>query len=298
MVVLGPFFNETSYPDFEELKLRHTGFSVEFTRGPAQFSLPIYQECRFWQDDRVYLRDLFVWIEGDAWPFAFDCRNFQVRESLAGPFVQLDAFLHGVFSELGPKVGFREIVAELLSLFRWPIPEVLPAETKIVLNQRLSQNGFRMGHIRPSVSSLYVEFVCSLILADGCEFPIRATAAEFRPKQGRLGDGKWMPSMLQESVEALVWEDFKRHFDGSPREALLDAKQEALLLEHFEWSNVTLMSAQELVEARRQLVQQCPPSMEEKEVAALLQKQRLYSDYTSLSQIRRMVAKLRRTGGD
>ena len=108
----------------------------------------------------------------------------------------------------------------------------------------------------------------------------------FRPRCGKLNDGKWSRHHWRERIEDHFYNRFEAVAPDKPIECFRSEEDLENLLSHFEWMPTTRHSAQEIREMRIELIRSAPHLWDSpKDLAAFLQKEGLYSRNTGIHQV-------------
>ena len=109
---------------------------------------------------------------------------------------------------------------------------------------------------------------------------------EFRPRCGKLNDGKWVGQRWQECIESHFFKRFSAVAPAKPIQCLRGPEDIENLLKHFEWSKITRHSEAELRQMRIDTIRKNSELWSHpKQLVELLKREGLYSLNTSTSQI-------------
>ena len=127
---------------------------------------------------------------------------------------------------------------------------------------------------------------------------ITAGFIEFRPRCGKLNDGKWIGQRWNECIESHYFARFAAVAPKKPIDSLRSAEDIENLLKHYEWTNTTRHSEAEIRQMRIEAIQKNPELWATpKKLAEHLKNEELYSRNTSTSQVVKFLPALLREAG-
>ena len=204
--------------------------------------------------------------------------------------VGISPVLKEVFRTLKPAIKLEDFLREFRSLI--PVStnrepgRIYKPNCLVNLTDELASQGYTVADIISYGTRLTVDIAWSF--AD--DYPgwqnIAAAHMDFRPRCGKLNDGKWSRHGWRERIEDHFYNRFEAIQPNKPIECFRSEDDIENLLSHFEWTPTTRHSAQEIREKRIELVNSSHHLWGmPKELAELLQREGLYSQSTSLHQI-------------
>ena len=304
MIAFGPFLTRSENPDIHIEGFSHTGYSMELVVDGEHHLLPIYREASYMNGLYASFKDFYFPEPEIGWPVEFTYRGLHEKCTSSRKLVSISPFLMEVFRTLKPGMRLEDFLRDFRALI--PIsanhdPGWLYEPTCVVeLTEALTSEGFTVAGIMSYGTSLKVDIAwCFRDDYQGWQ-RIDAGRMEFRPRSGRLNDGKWNRLIWRECIE----DHFDSHFEAiapkKPIECFRTENDIQNLLSHFEWTPTTRNSEQEIREMRVELVKSARHLWESpKDLAALLKKEGLYSQSTSLHQIMKFLPSLmKEVGGD
>lgn len=157
---------------------------------------------------------------------------------------------------------------------------------KITLTDRLAESGFVLSSAYCFGVTLSANIAWSFQDDYSGWQNITAGFLEFRPRCGKLNDGKWIGQRWHENIENHFFERFATIAPRTPKDCFRGPEDIENLLTHFEWATTTRHSEPELRQMRIEAIQKAPELWAKpKELAELLKRKDLYSRSTSSSQI-------------
>ena len=290
MIVLGPFLIPSKHPDFEAEGFTHTGYSMEMVFDDTHHLLPIYRDSSYLGCKLSPLDDFCFPEPNTGWPVEFSFRGFHDKPTAHGRMVSVSPLLMEIFRSLKPAVGLEDFLRD----FRKMIPVSASREPgwirKPTRDVRLADPLTKAGFVVAGITNFGVSLTVDIAWCFGDDYDgwqkIDAGQMEFRPRCGKLNDGKWNPLKWRETIEAHFGTRFEAIASRKPIDCLRADEDIENLLAHFEWTPTTMHSEKEIrqmriafVNASRHLWE--PP----KELAAALHRAELYSRSTSIHQI-------------
>jgi hypothetical protein len=303
MIAFGPFLTKSEHPDFTGDGFAHTGYSMEMVVDGDHHILPIYQDATQLSGQFAPFNDFYFPEPQVGWPVEFTYRGFHEKPIWNGRLVSVSPLLMEIFRTLKPAVGLVDFLRE----FRALIPVSASREPgwlykpncPVNLTQELTAEGYIVAGIMSYGVSLTVDIAwCFRDDYQGWQ-KIDAGQMEFRPRCGKLNNGKWNPRRWRECIEDHFENRLKALASSKPIECLRSEEDIENLLSHFEWTLSTRHSEQEIRQMRVELVNSARHLWESpKDLAKLLQKEGLYAESTSLHQIVKFLPSLMaETGG-
>jgi len=290
MITLGPFIIPSTHSDTADGKFRHTGFSMELVCDGMLFQLPIYKDASHMNGDYATFDEFYCPEPETGWPVEFTFRWIHDKPTPHGRFVAVSPLLVEIFNQLRPDMAMEDFLQD----FRTNIPvpsnsrtawrELKPGEVK--LTENLSSHGFVVSSANCYGVTLNLDIAWSFHDQVSGWRTITAGYIEFRPRCGKLNDGKWIRQRWQECIESHYFKRFAAIAPAKPIECLRGPDDIENLLKHFEWSNTTLHTEAELRQMRIEVIRNAPDLWTEtRQLAELLKARDLYSHNTGVSQI-------------
>lgn len=290
MITLGPFIIKSNHRDTPDGRFRHTGFSMEIFCNDILFQLPIYKDASHMNGDHVTFADFYFPEPENGWPVDFTFRWIHDKPTSYGRFVAVSPLLVEIFNQLRPVFAMEEFLRDFRSKIKVPSNstscwrELKPGEVK------LTENLNKLGFIASAVDSYGVTLNLDISWSfhDGLSawHCITAGYIEFRPRCGKLNEGKWIGRRWQECIESHYFKRFANVAPSKPIQCLRGSEDIENLLKHFEWNTTTRHSESELRQMRIEVIRKAPQLWgKPKELAELLKSHELYSRNTSNSQI-------------
>lgn len=291
-IVIGPFLSrrietKLTYPDVED-----TGYDLEFATAVEAYRLPIFR-CDARSGGTLSFEDFTV--REDDMPFGVECFNFQVKELHGGPYIMLTAFLAALYRRyktLSPIKRFFVDFAEQLpfgdSQCRLEDASAYP------LRAEIAKQGYVISSVVPYGRRIFVDFAWRLSpkTCPNINSFLFAGIANFRPQPDQTLDrGKWIPPR-KHFVQNLLFSELRTLSETMPAN-LLSEEAELKMLAEFEWTPLALMTQKQARNSRIEFVKaNAELAKNPKELAKALQAAKLYSQDTSLSQIRKFLPSL------
>lgn len=303
MISLGPFLIPSSHPDTPDGKFRHTGFSMELVCDGILFQLPIYKDASH-MDGQYATFDEFYFPEPEnGWPVEFTFRWMHDKPTPYGRFVAISPLLAEIFNTLKPAMAMEDFLRD----FRANIPincnsrcelnEIPP--NQVTLTETLTELGFIVSSVDCFGVALNVNIAWSFHDEISGWKNITAGYIEFRPRCGKLNDGKWLGQRWQECIESHYFKRFAAVAPPKPIQCLRGAEDIENLLTRFEWSTTTRHSESELRQMRMEAIRKNPELWSKpKQLAELLKSRELYSRQTGVSQIMKFLPGLIQQAGN
>lgn len=226
----------------------------------------------------------------DGWPVEFTFHWIHDKPTQYGRFVAVSPLLVEIFNQLLPATAMDEFLRD----FRANIPvsrdklasfrDLSPGEVNLTDN--LAKQGFVVSSVDCFGVSLNVDIAWAF--ADNISGWKHITAGyiEFRPRCGKLNDGKWGGLRWHECIESHYFKRFAAIAPAKPIECLQGQEDIENLLKHFEWTKTTLHTETELRRMRIEAIGDAPELWSQpKQLAEFLKSRELYSVQTSVSQI-------------
>jgi hypothetical protein len=290
MIVFGPFLTRSEHPDYDAEGFMHTGYSMEMVVDDTHHLLPIYRDESYLGCKLSPLDDYCFPEPPMGWPVEFTFLGFHDKPMNYGRMVSVSPLLMEIFQTLKPAVGLEDFLRD----FRKTLPVSASRELgwlrkpklDVRLAENLSETGFSVAGILSYGVSLTVDIAwCFEDDYDGWQ-KIDAGQMEFRPRCGKLNNGKWNRLKWRETIENHFCNRFASIAPSKPIDCFRSKEDIENLLAHFEWTPTTRHSEAEIRQMRVELVKSARHLWASpKELATLLQKEGLYAESTSLHQI-------------
>ncbi len=304
MISLGPFLIPSSHPDTPDGKFRHAGFSMELVCNGILFQLPIYKDASHMGGQYATFDEFYFPEPENSWPVEFTFRWIHDKPTPYGRFVAMSPLLVEIFNTLMPAMAMEDFLRDfranipINSNSRCELGELSPNEVK--LTDTLAALGFIVSSADCFGVALNVNIAWSFHDQISGWKNITAGYIEFRPRCGKLNDGKWIGQRWQERIESHYFKRFAAVAPPKPIQCLRGPEDIHNLLTHFEWSTTTRHSEAELRQMRIEAIRKNPDRWtKSKELAELLKMQGLYSPSTGVSQIMKflpgLLEKVRKT---
>ena len=162
---------------------------------------------------------------------------------------------------------------------------LLPPD-EIKLTENLADLGFVVSAVDCFGVSLNVDIAWSFRDDTSNWKNVSSGYIEFRPRCGKLNDGKWVGQRWQECIESHFFKRFSAVAPAKPIQCLRGPEDIENLLKHFEWSKITRHSEAELRQMRIDTIRKNSELWSHpKQLVELLKREGLYSLNTSTSQI-------------
>ncbi len=302
MIVFGPFLTRSEDPQLALEKFAHTGFSIELVADGEHYMMPIYRDTSHMGGQYASFDEFYFPEPLNGWPVDFKFRCVHERQTPSGPMVSISPVLNEVFRTLKPASRPEDFLREFRSLV--PVSsnrdpgQIYKPNCVVNLTDQLTTEGYTVAGILSYGVILTVDIAWSF----GDDYPgwqkITAAHIEFRPRCGRLNDGKWIRHGWRERIEDHFYNRFEAIQPAKPIECFRTADDIQNLISHFEWSPTTLHSEREI----RQMRIECVKSSRHlwakpRQLAALLQRQGLYSRSTTVYQIAKFLPSLMNEAG-
>lgn len=290
MIVFGPFLTRSEHPDFLADELAHTGYSMELVAYDEHHMLPIYRHAGYLNDRNATFDDFYIPEPHNGWPVDFRFQSVHAKQKHSGLFVGISPLLREVFQTLRPATNLEEFLREFRSLIpvsssRQPGSSYKPNCT-VNLTETLAASGYNVASIMSYGTGLSVDIAWSFSDAYPGWQNIAAAHMDFRPRCGILNEGKWIRPRWRTRIEDHFYNRFEAVQPRKPIDCFRTEQDIENLLSHFEWTLTTRHSEAEIRKMRVELVLSTRQLWESpKELAALLQKECLYAESTSIHQI-------------
>lgn len=302
MLTLGPFIIPSTHPDTPDGKFRHTGFSMEIVCDDIHFQLPIYKDASHMEGAYSTFSDFYFPEPENGWPVDFTFRWIHDKPTHYGRFVAVSPLLVEIFNQLRPGIAMEDCLRD----FRANIPvfrdnftswrDIQPGELN--LTDSLAKMGFVVSSVHCYGVSLNVDIAWAFPDDISGWKHITAGSIEFRPRCGKLNDGKWLGQWWQERIESHYFKRFAAVAPAKPIECLRGHEDIENLLKHFEWTKTTLHTEAELRRMRVEAVGDAPELWSQpKQLAEFLKRRELYSAQTGVSQIMKFLPGLLKQAG-
>lgn len=289
-IILGPFITPCEAPDLSDEAFSHTGYGMELVVDGLHHMLPIYRDAAH-QDGRYAAFGDFYFPEPEiGWPVEFIFRGFHEKLTSTGRLVSVSPLVAEVFRALKAAIALEDFLRE----FRRSIPVssnhepgwVYEPQCAVDLTEELALEGYMVAGIMAYGVSLRVDIAwCFRDDYQGWQ-KVDAGQMEFRPRCGRLNDGKWNRLRWRECIEDHFNNSFEALAPDKPVDCFRTERDIENLLSHFEWTPTTLHNAAEIRRMKVELVASARHLWESpRELAELLQKEALFSRNTSVHQI-------------
>lgn len=302
MIVFGPFLTRSEHPDLHFERFAHTGFSMELVADGEHHMIPIYRDVSHMDGEYASFDDFYFPEPQHGWPVDFTLRCVHERQTGTGLLVGISPLLKEVFRTLGTSITLEEFLREFRSLI--PVsasrePGWLHKPTcPVNLTEKLAAEGFTVAGIMSYGVTLTVEVAWSFQDDYQGWQNISAGQMGFRPRCGKLNDGKWCRHGWRERIEDHFYQRFEAIAPERPIECFRTAQDLENLLSHFEWTPTTRHSTGEIREMRVDFVRSARHLWESpRELAELLQKEDLYSQNTGIHQIVKFLPSLMTEAG-
>lgn len=297
MIAFGPFLTRSEHPDLHIERFAHTGYSMELVVDGEHHLLPIYRDVSHLNGQYASFDDFYFPEPHHGWPVACNYRCVHERQTRSGLLVGISPVLKEVFRTLKPAINLEEFLREFRSLI--PVSSnrepgwLYKPNCAVNLTDELAAKGYTVAGIMSYGARLTVDIAWSFT----DDYPgwqnIAAGHMEFRPRSGKLNEGKWSRHGWQERIEDHFYNRFEAIAPQKPIECFRTEEDIQNLLSHFEWTPTTRHSEQEIRQMRVELVNGSRHLWETpKGLAAALQRAELYSRSTSLHQIVKFLSSL------
>lgn len=290
MIPLGPFLIASSHPDTPDGKFRHTGFSMELVCDGLLFQLPIYKDVSHVDGAQATFSDFYFPEPENGWPVDFTFRGIHDKDTFYSRFVSISPLLVAIYNTLKPVTPMEGFLRDFRANIPVPCNGVadwrsLPPD-EIKLTDNLAELGFVVASVDSYGVSLNVDIAWSFHDDNPGWKNVTAGYIEFRPRCGKLNDGKWIGQRWQECIESHFFKRFAAVAPAKPIQCLRGSEDIENLLKHFEWTTTTRHSEATLRQMRLEAIQKNPELWSEpKQLAETLKLEDLYSRNTSTSQI-------------
>ena len=291
MIVFGPFLTRSEpRPDYHEEGFTHTGYSLEMVVDDTHHLLPIYRDESHLGCKLSPLDDYCLHEPAMGWPVEFTFRGFHDKPISHGRMVSISPFLMEIFQTLKPAVGLEDFLRD----YRKALPVSTNREPgwigKPLRDVQLSENLAKAGFVVTGITHYGVSLTVDIAWSFGDEYDgwqkIDAGKMDFRPRCGKLNNGKWSRLKWRETIESYFWDRFESIAPGKPIDCFRSEEDIKNLLSHFEWTPTTRHSEAEIRRMRIKLVREATHLWDSpKELAATLHRAELYSRSTSIHQI-------------
>lgn len=297
MIAFGPFLTRSEQPDLQIERFTHTGYSMELVVDGEHHLTPIYRDVSHMNGQYSSFDDFYFPEPQHGWPVDFRFRGIHERHAHTGLLVAISPLLKEIFHALKPAIKLEDFLREFRSLI--PVstnrePGRIYKPNRVVnLTDELASQGYTVADIISYGTRLTVDIAWSF--AD--DYPgwqnIAAAHMDFRPRCGKLNDGKWSRHGWRERIEDHFYNRFEAIQPNKPIECFRSEEDIENLLTHFDWTPTTRHSEQEIRQMRVEFVNKSRQLWETpKELAAALQRAELYSRSTSLHQIVKFLSSL------
>jgi hypothetical protein len=302
MIVFGPFLTRSEHLDLEPEGFMHTGYSIEMVVDNTHHLLPVYRDESHLGCKLSPLDDFCFPEPSTGWPVDFIFRGFHDKPTTHGRMVSISPVLMEIFRSLKPAVGLEDFLRE----FRELLPVSASREPcwirKPMRDVRLSENLAEAGFVVARITNFGVSLTVDIAWCFGDDYDgwqkIDAGKMEFRPRCGKLNNGKWSRLKWRETIESHFWDRFESIAPGKPIDCFRSEEDIENLLSHFEWTPTTQHSEAEIRRMRVEFVHGSRHLWETpKELAGALQRAELYSRSTSLHQIVKFLPSLMAEAG-
>lgn len=290
MITLGPYLIKSTHSDTPDGKFRHTGFSMELVCDDLLFELPIFKNVSHLDGAQATFSDFYFPEPEDGWPVEFIFRWIHDKPTPNGRFVSISPLLVAIYNALKPVTPMEDFLRD----FRSNIPvncngmtdwRLLPPD-EIKLTDKLADLGFVVASVDCYGVALNVDIAWSFHDDTSAWKNVTAGYIEFRPRCGKLNDGKWIGQRWQECIESHFFKRFGAVAPAKPIQCFRGPEDIEKLLKHFEWTNTTRHSEAELRQMRIHAIRKYPELWSKpKQLAELLKRDDLYSRNTGTSQI-------------
>lgn len=290
MITIGPFIIPSTHPDTPDGCFRHTGFSMELVCDGLLFELPIYKNASHLNGQFASFDDFYFPEPEDGWPVDFVFKGIHDKPTRYGRFVAISPLLVEIFNQLRPGMPMEDFLRD----FRTAIPIFKnsrsewrePQHGEINLTENLENLGFVVSSVYLHGVTLNVDVAWSFQDDHSGWKNISAGFIEFRPRCGKLNDGKWIGQRWKECIESHYFARLAAVAPKKPIDSLRSAGDIENLLNHYEWTNTTRHSEAEIRQMRIEAIQKNPElGATPKKLAEHLRREDLYSRNTSTSQI-------------
>lgn len=290
MITIGPFVIPSAHPDTPDQCFRHTGFSMELVCDGLLFELPIYKDASHMDGQFVTFDEFYFPEPENGWPVEFMYKWIHDKPTRDGRFVAISPLLVEIFNQLRPGMAMEDFLRD----FRAAIPISKnsrsdwrePQHGEINLTENLANLGFVASSVYFHGVTLNVDVAWSFQDDNSGWKNITAGFIEFRPRCGKLNDGKWIGQRWKECIESHYFARFAAVAPKKPIDSLRSAADIENLLKHYEWTNTTRHSEAEIRQMRLKAIQKTPELWPTpKKLAEHLKNEELYSRNTSTSQI-------------
>lgn len=290
MIVFGPFLTRSEHPDFLADELAHTGYSMELVAYDEHHMLPIYRNISHLNGQYASFDDFYFLEPHNGWPVDFRFQSVHEKQKHSGRFVGISPLLKEVFQTLKPATNLEDFLREFRSLI--PVSSsrdpgsIYKPNCTVNLTENLAAKGYNVASIMSYGTRLLVDIAWSF----GDDYPgwqnIAAAHMDFRPRCGKLNEGKWIHHRWRTRIEDHFYKRFEAVRPGKPIDCFRSEQDIENILSHFKWTPTTRHSEAEIRQKRVDLVLSARHLWESpKELAALLQTECLYAERTSIHQI-------------
>jgi len=291
-VTLGPFLVNNGQTGLVASDMEHTGFSMEISSDEFAQNICLYREIHDWQPNAIRLEDFYVSV--DEIPFKLlPAADTQMESPAVGSLVSLEAMLCSLYV----KHEVARPIASALEELRQHLPInhcFYPRRddgAKLV-RPALAKAGFEVTEFFSYGRTLSVKF--------GWAYPqdrqntkarlnVYAGTIEFKPRPDRtLGQGRWIIP-----IETIVGYLLTQMLETSGAAGLFSETGMETALDSFNWTQVSLLTAQEAKLARIDFVRNHPEMHNSHQaMAKALKRAGLYSDAADIYAIKKQVPRL------
>jgi hypothetical protein len=284
--ILGPYSTRQGEPNPLHESIENTGCVLEFSTSAEPHTLQIFRLTGSFPPTSDFARYV---VKERQIPFGIECFAFQVKDLAGGPYVSLSAFLSELYTFYPDARSVKSCLADLAdSLCLAPnLDDNVGTREPIMLPALSIGGGYHVSSVFPYGRRIFVDFAWTTPQTDQAHrgVTVQAGGADFRPRPDRsLGPGKWITHRTH-CIEAFLFSELRHLAGGSPANLFGEENQSALL-NHFEWTPLTLMTAKQARRARIDFIRNHSELVpNRKALAKALKEAQLYSDDTSVSQI-------------
>jgi hypothetical protein len=263
---------------------------MELVAVGEHYLLPIYRDVSHLNGQYASFDDFYFLEPDHGWPVDFKFRCVHEKQKRFGLFVGVSPLLKEVFRGLKPAIKLKDFLRE----FRLLIPvsanrepgRLYKPNCPVNLTEKLVAGGYVVAGIMSYGTRLSVDIAWSF----GDDYPgwqnIAAAHMDFRPRCGKLNDGKWSRHGWRERIEDHFYNRFEAIQPDKPIQCFRSEDDIENLLSHFEWTPTTRHSEADIRRMRIKLVREVPHLWDSpKELAARLHRAELYSRSTSIHQL-------------
>lgn len=302
MITIGPFLTRSEHPNLCGDKFAHTGYSMEIVCDGELYTLPIYKDVSHMGGQYASFDDFYFPESQSGWPVDFRFRCVHERQTNSGQLVGISPPINEIFRTLKPPILMEDFLREFRSLIPVSANRMLGWLYKPNCGLRLTEQLAAEGYTVASVMSYGTSLTVDIAWSFRDDYPgwqdIAAGHMVFRPRCGKLNDGKWSRHQWRERIEDHFYNRFEAVAPDKPIECFRSEEDLENLLSHFEWMLTTQHSAQEIREMRIELIKSARHLWESpKDLATLLQKEGLYSQNTSIHQVVKFLPSLMTEAG-